>query len=196
LNETLDEEENAMRDRSLKSAVTIVVSMLAANAALASGTAAPRSQQLIYAVYSTETAADGVLSALRSAEDQKQIRLNSYAELTKGQDGKVRIKDQRRGTGRATVGGIAGMLEGAPGSPSAAATGAEPGYLTARSTGLPAETLERITLLAGESAIVAVVDDQWAAEVQRLQQAEATRIVTHPVPAPRPTTGKEPLPSP
>jgi uncharacterized membrane protein len=185
-----------MTNRTLARAVTVAV-LLAARLAVADP---PAPRRLIYAVYASETAANDVFKALRSAEDRQMIRIDSYAVVTKDPDGKVRVKDQRRRetAAGATVGAVVGLLGGPVGVALGAAAGGAAGYLTGKAVGMPAETVQQIkdSLQPGQSAIMAVVDDQWAAEVARLQQAEAQRIVTHPVPPEPSTTGKPPNPAP
>jgi uncharacterized membrane protein len=163
-----------MRDRLL----AVTVALLASTAVLA---AAPPGQYLIYAAYSSELAARDVLTALRSAEDRGVIRLDSYAVVVEGADGKARVEDQRD-SGTA----IDAIVEMMGGPAMAASTGGSARYLTGPAVAMPAETVQQIrdSLRPGEAAIVVLAGESWAAEVRRLQQAEATRIVTHPVPTP------------
>jgi uncharacterized membrane protein len=189
-----------MTDRRLTRALAAAALMLAAISARAADPPPP--QRLIYAVYPSESTASDVFKALRSAEDRGQIRLDSYAVLTKGPDGKISIKEQRRKAtaAGATVGEIVGLIgEGPAAGAAGVATGSPAGHPTSPAVSLPPETAHQIkdSLARGETAIIAVVDDQWAAEVERLQRAEASRIITHPVPTEPPsTTGKTPNPLP
>src|SRR5678815_3679192 len=65
-------------------------------------------RRLIYAAYKTEDAAMEAFKALKAAEARGIIKIDSYAVVTKGVDGKVRVKDQReKGTrAGATVGAL------------------------------------------------------------------------------------------
>ena len=112
-------------------------------------------KQLIYAEYKTETAAMDVFKALESAEGSGAIKIDSYAVVSKGLDGTVKVEDQRQKGSRAGA-----------------------------AVGMPKETLNEVksSLMPGESAIVAVVDDRWAAEAERLQEAKAARVTSYVLP--------------
>ena len=58
-------------------------------------------KRLVYATYKNETSAMDVFNVLRDAERQNLIRIDSYAVVSKGLDGKVRVRDQRQGVSMA-----------------------------------------------------------------------------------------------
>ena len=92
---------------------------------------APTPRRLIYAAYKDEAAAAEAFKALKSAEASGAIRIESYAVVTKGLDGKVKVRDQReKGTRTgAIVGALVGLLGGPVGAAVGVAAGSGTGYL-------------------------------------------------------------------
>jgi uncharacterized membrane protein len=143
-------------------------------------------KRLVYATYKNETSAMDVFNVLRDAERQNLIRIDSYAVVSKGLDGKVRVRDQRQKGTRAgaVVGGIVGLLGGPVGVVVGAAAGGVAGYLTGDAVGMSKEAVDSIktSLKPGESAIIAIVDDKWAVTVQKMEEAKANRVTNESVP--------------
>jgi uncharacterized membrane protein len=148
--------------------------------------AAESHKRLVYATYNNETSASDVFKALRSAERDNVVSIDSYAVISKGLDGKIRVKDQRsKGTkAGAVVGALVGLLGGPVGVVVGAAAGGTVGYLTGNAVGMPKATVDQIktSLEPGQSAIIAVVDDKWAETVQKMQEARAARITNESIP--------------
>jgi uncharacterized membrane protein len=147
---------------------------------------APTPRRLIYAAYKNEEAATQAFKALKAAEAKGVIKIESYAVVTKRVDGTVKVKDQReKGTRTgAIVGALVGLLGGPVGAAIGVAAGSGTGYLAGDAVGMPKETIERVqsSLQPGESAIIAVVDEKWAAATEKLQGEKAIRLMTHAIP--------------
>jgi uncharacterized membrane protein len=127
-----------------------------------------------------------VYRSLRSAEDQNLIKIDSYAVVEKGFDGRVRVKDQRRKGARAgvVVGALVGLVGGPAGVVAGAAAGGAAGYVTGNAVGVPKQTVDTIrsSLSNGESAIIAVVEDKYAVAVQKMEEPKAARIMNDSIP--------------
>ncbi len=132
--------------------------------------------QLIVAAFQDEQAAKQALKALKQAQKEKLIKIDSAAVLRKDEKGKLHIKetaDMGGGKG-AALGGVAGAAIGLIAGPALlvpAAVGALVGGLTAklRDSGFSDERLKTLgdSLKPGSSAIVAVVEHKWVAEVEK-----------------------------
>jgi uncharacterized membrane protein len=177
-----------------------IIGMLALAALGAPARAAEDSpKRLIYAAYKTEDAAMEAFKALKAAEETGAIKIDSYAVITKTVDGKVKVRDQReKGTRTgAVVGALVGLLGGPMGAAVGIAAGSGTGYLAGDAVGMPRETIDMIksSLHPGESAIIAVVDERWAAAVEELGAATAARLMTHPIPLAQKGHQEKPQPS-
>jgi len=132
--------------------------------------------QLIVAAFRDERAAKEALNALKDAQRQKLIKINSAAVLRKDEKGRLHIKetaDMGGGKG-AAIGGVAGAAIGLIAGPVLlvpAAVGALVGGLSAklRDSGFSDARLKALGahLAPGSSAIVAVVEHRWVAEVKQ-----------------------------
>lgn len=132
--------------------------------------------QLIVAAFQDEQAAKQALKALKQAQKEKLIKIDSAAVLRKDEKGKLHIKETADlGGGKgAALGGVAGAAIGLIAGPALlvpAAVGALVGGLTAklRDSGFSDERLKTLgdSLKPGSSAIVAVVEHKWVAEVEK-----------------------------
>jgi uncharacterized membrane protein len=151
------------------------------------GTAAPRS--VIVASYTGQDRAGEVFDSLQSAQGDTGKRIESYAVLSKDASGNVRVRDQRRtGTGvGAVVGGVVGLLGGPVGAAVGTATGGAVGYLTGNAVGIPREKVEamRQTLTPDSSALVVVLENRWAQDIERsLKQAQARQVIANEIVTP------------
>jgi uncharacterized membrane protein len=143
--------------------------------------------QLIVAAFQDEKSADEALKMLKQAKREKLIGIVDAAVLRKDAKGKLHIKetaDMGGGKG-AALGGVAGAAIGLIAGPALivpAAVGALIGGLAAkaRDSGFPQERLKTIGegLKPGTSAIVAVVEHKWVAEVQKAMQEAGADAVT------------------
>ena len=136
--------------------------------------------QVVVAAFQEEKAADEALFQLKQAKWAGAIGIQDAAVLRKDQKGKMHIKetgDWGGGKGAAAgavVGGFIGLLAGPIGW--LGLTGAVIGGLAAklRDSGFSDERLKQIggSLQPGTSAIIAVIEHKWVAELER-QMAEA-----------------------
>lgn len=139
--------------------------------------------QLIVAAFQDEKSADEALKALKQAKRERLIGIQNAAVLRKDEKGKLHIKetaDMGGGKG-AALGGVAGAAIGILAGPALwvpAAVGALVGGLAAklRDSGFSDERLKTIgdSLEPGSSAIIAVVEHKWVAQVEKeLEEAGA-----------------------
>ena len=139
--------------------------------------------QLIVAAFQDEKSADLALKELKQARREKLIGIQNAAVIRKDEKGKLHIKetaDMGGGKG-AALGGVAGAAIGILAGPALwvpAAVGALVGGLAAklRDSGFSDERLKTIgdSLEPGSSAIIAVVEHKWVAQVEKeLEEAGA-----------------------
>jgi uncharacterized membrane protein len=162
-----------------------VAAAVAAPAAFAIPVAAAADQPapltVLYAEYPNDKAADQALKAIKAADKEGSIKVESYAVVRKDAEGKVSVKDQRRRktVGGAVVGGLIGLLGGPVGVAVGAGVGGTAGHLM--SAGMDRDTLRQIeaSLQPGESAVIAVVQERWVADTRKaLQAAQARQVLT------------------
>jgi len=141
--------------------------------------------EIIVAAFQDPNGASAALEELKQAKKQGLIKIEDAAILVKDADGKLRIKetaDMGGGKGAligGVLGGVVGLLAGPIGW--AALGGAVIGGLVAKSHdgGFSDARLKQIgeSLKPGSSAIIAVIDHVWVAEVERqMQQAGADTV--------------------
>jgi uncharacterized membrane protein len=143
-------------------------------------------QTLVYAVYDTETGARDAFQAMRQTQRQGVIHIDSFAVVSKDQKGRVRVHStQRRGAkAGAIVGAIVGVIGGPVGVAAGAAAGGGLGYLTGSAVGIPRDAINSIktSLEPGTSAIVAVIDERWVADLERsMHEAQAKSVLDHKI---------------
>jgi uncharacterized membrane protein len=142
--------------------------------------------QVIVAAFHEFNGASDALHTLQEAKREKLIGIEDAAVITKDADGKVKIKetaDMGAGKGAtigAITGGVLGLLAGPVGW--VALGGAAIGGLAAKlhDAGFPDHQLKQIgeKLTPNSSALVAVIDHRWVAEVERelaRQQADVVK---------------------
>ena len=144
--------------------------------------------QLIVAAFQEEKAADMALKELKQAKKERLIGIQNAAVLRKDKKGKLHIKetaDMGGGKG-AALGGVAGAAIGLIAGPALlvpAAVGALVGGLAAklRDSGFSDARLKQIgeSLEPGSSAIIAVVEHKWVAEVEKEMQDDSCRDYFH-----------------
>jgi uncharacterized membrane protein len=147
--------------------------------------------QVVVAAFKDQKTADQALKALKQAQGKGAIKIVDAAVLHKDAKGKLHVKetgDMGGGKG-AVVGGVAGGVIGLLAGPVgwAALGGAAIGGLVAklRDSGFKDERLRKLGegLGPGNSAIVAVVEHTWVAQVEK-QLAEASAdVVTEQISA-------------
>lgn len=133
--------------------------------------------QVIVAAFQEEDAADETLNTLKEAKRENLISIDNAAVIKKDEDGKLHIKETAdlgggKGAGiGALVGGVIGLLAGPLGVAAGGALGAAVGGLTAKlyDGGFEDDRLREIgtSLQPGTSAIVAVIEHRWVAELER-----------------------------
>jgi len=138
---------------------------------------------LVVAAFKDEDSAKAALKELKQAQKAKLIKIENAAVLRKDEKGKLHIKETHdMGGGKGAVfGGVGGAAIGLIAGPALvvpAAVGALVGGLVAklRDSGFSNQRLETLGegLQPGTSAIVAVVEHTWVAQVEEaLAEAEA-----------------------
>ena len=142
--------------------------------------------QVIVAAFNDLNGASQALTSLKEAKKERLIEIEDAAVLTKDADGKVRIKetaDMRAGKG-ATIGAIAGGVVGLLAGPVgwAALGGGVIGGLAAKlhDSGFPDDRLRQLAegLTPDSSALVAVIDHRWVADLERELARQGADVVT------------------
>jgi uncharacterized membrane protein len=143
--------------------------------------------QIIVAAFKDEDTASQALRSLQQAQKERLIKIDNAAVLHKDKKGKLHIKETADMGGRkgAALGGVAGAAIGLIAGPALlvpAAVGALVGGLTARlrDTGFKNARLEALgeRLQPGSSAIVAVVEHTWVAQVQAAMAEAGADVLT------------------
>jgi uncharacterized membrane protein len=142
--------------------------------------------QVIVAAFNDIDGASKALKTLQEAKREKTIGIEDAAVITKDASGKVKIKetaDMRAGKGAtigAVAGGVIGLLAGPVGW--AALGGGVVGGLAAKlhDSGFPDARLKQLGegLTPNSSALVAVIDHRWVAEVEQELAHQQADIVT------------------
>lgn len=143
--------------------------------------------QLIVAAFNDEKAADQALKELKAAKKERLIGIQNAAVLRKDEKGKLHIKetaDMGGGKG-AAFGGVVGAAIGLVAGPLLvvpAAVGALVGGLAAKliDSGFSDERLKSIGegLKPGSSAIIAVVEHKWVAQVEEAMAEAGADLFT------------------
>lgn len=144
--------------------------------------------QIIIAAFQEEDTADETLKVLKEAKKEKLISIDNAAVIKKDEDGKLHIKetaDMGGGKGAgvgALVGGAIGLIAGPLGMAAGSALGAAVGGITAKlyDGGFKDERLRQIgtSLQPGTSAIVAVIEHRWVADLERDLAEEGADVIT------------------
>jgi len=144
--------------------------------------------QIIVAAFQEEEAADAALKTLKEAKREKLISIDNAAVIRKDEEGKLHIKETSDLTGGkgagvgVLVGGAIGLLGGPLGVALGGALGAAVGGVTAKlyDGGFKDERLREIgnSLTPGTSAIVAVIEHRWVAELERDLAEEGADVMT------------------
>lgn len=144
--------------------------------------------QIIVAAFQEEEAADAALKTLKEAKREKLISIDNAAVIRKDEEGKLHIKETSDLTGGkgagvgVLVGGAIGLLGGPLGVAVGSALGAAVGGVTAKlyDGGFKDERLREIgnSLTPGTSAIVAVIEHRWVAELERDLAEEGADVMT------------------
>ena len=146
--------------------------------------------QLIVAAFQNEKAAKEALHALKEAQRERIIKIDSAAVLRKDAKGKLHIKetaDMGGGKG-AAIGGVAGAAIGLIAGPALlvpAAVGALVGGLSAklRDSGFSDARLKAVgeKMTPGSSAIIAVVEHTWVTEVEKAMTEAGADLFTEAI---------------
>lgn len=147
---------------------------------------------LVIGTFNAEQTANGALKTLSQAKREQQIGILDAAVIWRGhKQNRLHIKeteDVSGGRGAAAggvIGAVIGLLAGPPGVVVGGAVGAVVGGAVAHviDTGIPHERLNEIgkTLKPGTSAIVAIVEDEWLAQVQTMLTDAGAEVLTEAV---------------
>jgi uncharacterized membrane protein len=143
--------------------------------------------QLIVAAFNDEKTAGEALKALKKAKKEKLITIQDAAVLRRDEKNKLHIKEQGDLSGGqgALFGGALGLTIGilaGPGALLAGAAGAAIGGLAAKlkDSGFTNERLKVIgdALQPGTSAIIAIVEHKWVAELEKQMADVGADVVT------------------
>src|SRR5262245_9513947 len=142
--------------------------------------------QLLVAAFTEEDAADKVFEQLKQAKKEKLIHIQDVAVIKRDADSKIHInepKDWKAGKGAgvgAVIGAALGIITG-PGVVLTTAAGAAIGGLAAklRDAGFPDDQLKQVgeALKPGTSAIVAIIEHTWVAELEQEMQAQGAQVM-------------------
>jgi uncharacterized membrane protein len=148
--------------------------------------------QVVIAAFEQERSADDVLAQLKGAKWAGLIGIQNAAVLRRDKKDKLHIKELKDwggGKGAAfggTLGAIVGVLTG-PGILVAGAAGALIGGLAAklRDSGFSDERLKTVgaSLKPGTSAIIAVIEHKWVAELEKEMAEAGADVLTEAVAA-------------
>jgi uncharacterized membrane protein len=146
--------------------------------------------QIVVAAFKDQSAAQKALDALKDAQKDGVIKIDDAAVLEKDAEGKLNIKETPIGVGRnAALGGVLGAAIGIIAGPIgwAALGGAAIGGLATklRGSGFQDARLKQIgdALTPGSSAIIAVVEHTWVAEVEKVMAQDAVTVATESIAA-------------
>jgi uncharacterized membrane protein len=142
--------------------------------------------QVIVAAFNDLNGASQALKSLKEAKKEHLIEIEDAAVLTKDADGKVKIKETAdMGAGKgATIGAIAGGVVGLLAGPVGWAVlgGGVLGGLAAKlhDGGFPDDRLRQLAegLTPNSSALVAVIDHRWVADLERELARQGADVVT------------------
>jgi uncharacterized membrane protein len=140
--------------------------------------ATPRS--LLVGVFKTTDGAEKAYKDLKEVQKTKAIKIDSFAVVSKDEDGKTHVSDTQQHDTRwgAVAGGVLGLLVMGPvGAAAGAGAGGLTGWLTGSTVGIPKQDVDNIksALEPSTSAIVAVVDNKWVADVEAAMRKETTK---------------------
>lgn len=144
--------------------------------------------QLIVAAFQDENGADEALKALKAAKKEKLVGIKDAAVLRRDQKNKLHIKETEDvGGGKGAIaGGLFGaaiaLLTGGAGIVLAGATGALVGGLAAKKIdmGMSNKRLKELgeALKPGTSAIVAIIEHKWVAQLEEALAEEGANVMT------------------
>ena len=148
--------------------------------------------ELVVAAFTDERGAENALKGLKEAKKENLIGIQDAAVIRRDQNSKIHINetgDMSGGRGAAigaVVGGAIGLITG-PGAIVTGAVGATIGGLAAklRDSGFPDNRLREIgqALNPGTSALVAVIEHTWVAELEQELAAQGAQVMTEAIKA-------------
>jgi uncharacterized membrane protein len=134
---------------------------------------------------------DGAAKALEELRkaDKDLIKVKQAAVLVRDADGKLKIQESHHVGRGAVLGGLAGAVVGIVTGPVGWVTvgGVAVGALAARlrDSGFKDDRLKEVgeALEPGTSALIAIIEDRWAAQLEEQLREAGARIVTEAVKA-------------
>jgi uncharacterized membrane protein len=144
--------------------------------------------QAVVAAFPDMDGAATALAELRKA-DKDLIKVKQAAVLVRDADGKLKIKESHHVARGAVLGGVAGAVVGIVTGPVGWVTvgGVAVGALAARlrDSGFNDDRLEQIgeALQPRTSALIAIIEDRWAAQLQEQLREAGAQLATEAVKA-------------
>src|SRR5262245_52447602 len=113
------------RSGSVRRWIALLTSIVAIGSVRLGSAQGPAPQTLVYATYDSDKAAKDALAAMKDSQRQGVIRIDSYAVVSKDENGRVRVKSTQKRHARAGViiGALVGVLGGPVGMVAGAAAG-------------------------------------------------------------------------
>ena len=146
--------------------------------------------QVVIAAFQDEGGASAALEQLKQAKKEKLVAIKDAAVLRKDAQGKLHVNEigdmtGTRGAGTGAVAGaVLGILTGGA-ALAAAGIGAVAGGLAAklRDSGFNDERLKKLGagLTPGSSAIVAVIEHTWVADLEKELQKAGAEVLTEAI---------------
>jgi uncharacterized membrane protein len=188
-----------IRSRSVRVWASVVAGVAVLGSLRVATAQAPVPQTMVYAVYDNDKAAREAFDAMRDSQRKGVIRIDSFAVISKDQKGRVHVKSTQRRSARtgAIIGALVGILGGPVGMAAGAAAGGGIGFLTGNAVGISGDKIDEIksSLTPGSSAIIAVIDERWAASLEdSLRAAKAKSVLDQKLASP-PSAGGEEAPA-
>lgn len=146
--------------------------------------------ELVVAAFSDEEGANRAFNQLKQAKKNNLIDIKDSAVIRRDENNKLHISETGDMSGRkgAVIGGVIGAAVGIIAAPAvlvAGATGALVGGLAAklRDSGFPNDRLRAIgdSLKPGTSALVAVVEHKWVAQVEQELHKQTADVITEAI---------------
>jgi uncharacterized membrane protein len=139
--------------------------------------------ELIVAAFNSPDGAGKAMAALKLGKKEKLIAISDAAVVVKDANGKLKVTDAKRRSTKGLVtggliGGVIGLLAGPVGW--WAVGGGVIGALAGKVAGSPLKAEMKglgEALAPGTSAIVAVIDHVWVAQIEAELAAEGARVV-------------------
>ena len=146
----------------------------------------PNEERLVCGYYAGENGAAAARERLRKSESAFRQGIRAFTLLSKDPNGRARIAASRSGTVSETriVSAVADLVSASGGADHTGGEIDDRQYLTGADVGLSPAAVNSLTgsLAPGQSILITVVDDRWAAETAQRFAAEPGLINTVSLP--------------